>query len=156
MSAGRCPHCGASTSSQQLDEGRCGNCLSALPSRYTSDPVASWAKPDPADRIDYGSRRTRDPDEDDDHSYPSRAGHDRYDDPYSRPVGRDPGRWSTMRSGLGLLVWGMSTIGITAVVAVLGFFVMLALMGWEPHERHKRGAAPASVTASSTGSTSIQ
>ena len=35
-----------------------------------------------------------------------------------------------------------------AIAYVVGFFVMLALMGWETHERHKSGAAPASATAS--------
>jgi len=42
-----------------------------------------------------------------------------------------------------------------AIAYVVGFFVMLAVMGWEPHEKHKTGAAPASVTVSTTVQTSI-
>ena len=42
-----------------------------------------------------------------------------------------------------------------AIAYVIGFFVMLAIMGWEPHEKHARTAAPASVAASSTVQTSI-
>jgi Na+/H+ antiporter NhaD/arsenite permease-like protein len=41
------------------------------------------------------------------------------------------------------------------IAYVIGFFVMLTVMGWEPHEKHKRTAAPASVTANSTVQTSI-
>lgn len=133
MSAGRCPYCGASTSSQERDEGRCSNCLSALPSRFTTDPVASWAKPDPADRPESRPRLAREPDEDDDYSAPSRAGYERYDDPYARPTGRgDPSRWATMRNGLGLLVWSMCAIAVAAGVGVLGFFILLAASEGRP------------------------
>jgi Na+/H+ antiporter NhaD/arsenite permease-like protein len=42
-----------------------------------------------------------------------------------------------------------------AIAYVIGFFVMLALVGWAPHERHKSRAVPASVIASGTASTPI-
>jgi hypothetical protein len=32
------------------------------------------------------------------------------------------------------------------VAYVVGFFVMLGLMGWEPHERHKPAPAGASIS----------
>ena len=41
------------------------------------------------------------------------------------------------------------------IAYVIGFFVMLAVMGWQPHEKHKRTAAPASAPVSSTVQTSI-
>jgi Na+/H+ antiporter NhaD/arsenite permease-like protein len=41
------------------------------------------------------------------------------------------------------------------IAYVIGFFVMLAVMGWQPHEKHKRTAAPASASVSSTVQTSI-
>ncbi|HET9403177.1 MAG TPA: citrate transporter [Burkholderiales bacterium] len=37
-----------------------------------------------------------------------------------------------------------------AIAYVVGFFVMLAILGWEPHEKHKSDAAPAPVTVSSS------
>ena len=37
----------------------------------------------------------------------------------------------------------------TLAAVLVGFFVMLALVGWEPHERHK-GTAPVSGTVTST------
>ena len=46
-------------------------------------------------------------------------------------------------------------ITIIAVAYVVGFFVMLAVMGWEPHDKHKSGAIPAPVAASATATISI-
>jgi Na+/H+ antiporter NhaD/arsenite permease-like protein len=34
-----------------------------------------------------------------------------------------------------------------AIAYVIGFFVMLALVGWEPHERHRGAASPATITS---------
>ncbi len=39
------------------------------------------------------------------------------------------------------------------IAYVIGFFVMLAVVGWEPHEKHKSTATPTSVTAHSTAQT---
>jgi hypothetical protein len=41
------------------------------------------------------------------------------------------------------------------IAYVIGFFVMLAVMGWEPHEKHKDSAMPAPISVSSTTATSI-
>ena len=48
------------------------------------------------------------------------------------PEARSVGRW--LRHG-----WPV------AIAYVVGFFVMLTLMGWEPRERHKSSATPAAV-----------
>jgi Na+/H+ antiporter NhaD/arsenite permease-like protein len=50
------------------------------------------------------------------------------------PQARSVGQW--LRHG-----WHV------AIAYVVGFFVMLTLIGWQPQERHKRNAAPAAVTA---------
>lgn len=128
MSVARCPRCGASLDSYELDEGRCGNCMSSLPSRYSSDPVASWSRPEPPRRDEPDYRR---PDPDDyDRPYPSR---DRYDDdPYdTRRTYRDPARWSQMRTGVGMLFWGLVLIALAAILGLATAFMGSAVGGRE-------------------------
>jgi Na+/H+ antiporter NhaD/arsenite permease-like protein len=37
-----------------------------------------------------------------------------------------------------------------AIAYVIGFFVMLVVLGWQPHEKHKRDAAPAAAAVGSS------
>jgi hypothetical protein len=99
--------------------------MSVLPSNYSAGPIASWSKPEPPPSEDYGRPRGRGASDDEDYWR-----RDRYDDPYSSRHDRDPSRWSTMRAGLGMLVWGMILIGVGGLLAlVFGFVAFAAVAG---------------------------